>query len=635
MQLEDYWGVGPKTSERLVSAYGREGAIEAIESADIRALTDAGVTRGRAIRVLRRAQSDEGMASFGTRDAREVYDALTSLAADYALTAHAADRIRVLTPLPDRPEREARLDRVLAARDAWAALDDDAREAVEAAFAAYDEAGGSERAAVRAALALREAGLRGETFEALDAVDPDALREAADALGAVSVEGRAGGAGSDGPTGALGTDTGEGTLSVARGADEELDRLRDRLADARGLENAALDVLESLRGPEVRSLEDFRGAFVEYVARETELTRGEVRAAMADDARDEADFASTSLRALVSNLEADVEARESTVAAEYREAIERAREDVDAAVAAVDDIAFDLSLARFAAAFDLRRPALRGPDEPLVVAVRGARNLFLDGDVQPIDYAVGDHDPVSDDPDASAADGDSAAASDGSTAGASSPSVGRPGDERVAVLTGANSGGKTTLLETLCQVTVLASMGLPVPAERATVGSFETVVFHRRHASFNAGVLESTLKSIVPPLASGGRTLMLVDEFEAITEPGRAADLLNGLVGLTVDRDALGVYVTHLADELSPLPEAARTDGIFAEGLTDDLQLRVDYQPRFGTVGRSTPEFIVSRLLADSRDRAERQGFEALAAAIGQEAVQRTLSDARFEAAEN
>jgi dsDNA-specific endonuclease/ATPase MutS2 len=143
-------------------------------------------------------------------------------------------------------------------------------------------------------------------------------------------------------------------------------------------------------------------------------------------------------------------------------------------------------------------------------------------------------------------------------------------------------------------------------------------------------VLESTLKSIVPPLSTGERTLMLVDEFEAITEPGRAADLLNGLVDLTVDRDALGVYVTHLAEDLSPLPPEARIDGIFAEGLTEDLALRVDYQPRFGTVGKSTPEFIVSRLVANARDRAERRGFEALAFAVGEEAVQRTLSDAEW-----
>jgi dsDNA-specific endonuclease/ATPase MutS2 len=123
---------------------------------------------------------------------------------------------------------------------------------------------------------------------------------------------------------------------------------------------------------------------------------------------------------------------------------------------------------------------------------------------------------------------------------------------------------------------------------------------------------------------------MLVDEFEALTEPGSAADLLHGLVTLTVDEDALGVFVTHLADDLEPLPAEARTDGIFAEGLDPDLGLSVDYQPRFGTVGKSTPEFIVSRLVANADDRKERAGFETLAAAVGQEAVQRTLADAEW-----
>ncbi|MFD1527279.1 MutS-related protein, partial [Halolamina salina] len=237
----------------------------------------------------------------------------------------------------------------------------------------------------------------------------------------------------------------------------------------------------------------------------------------------------------------------------------------------VGELAFDLSIARFAARHDLTRPVLVEDG----LAVRNARNLFVEGEVQPVTYGVGTHSV---------------------SGGEADP----PSGDRVAVLTGANSGGKTTLLETLCGVALLAAMGLPVPAERAEVGRFDTVVFHRRHASFNAGVLESTLRSVVPPLTGEGRALMLVDEFEAITEPGRAADLLNGLVDLTVDRGALGVFVTHLAEDLSPLPETARIDGIFAEGLTDDLGLRVDYQPRFGTVGRSTPEFIVSRLVANA-----------------------------------
>ena len=577
MRLEDYWGVGPKTSERLREALGVEQAIEAIESANIRALADAGISRGRAVRILRRANGAAGIETLGTRDARDVYDDLLTLASEHALTEHAADRIRVLTPLADVDAREARLDRVLAARDAWDDLTDDERGAIRSAFDAYDDAGGTERVAVETALTLREVGLRGDTFETLEDLDDEALRTAVDALGTVDEDG-----------------------SVAPGTDAELDRLRERRDAVADLEANALDVLETVRERGVRSFEEFRSGFVEYVAGETAVRRGRVQAAVADDAHDEADFASTSLRSLLAELDADVAERESAVAAELREDVAAAREDVDVAVDAVSDIAFELSLGRFAAAYDLTRPRL--VDDGLAVA--GARNLTLSGDVQPVTYGVGTHD-VGGDP---------------------SP----PSGDRVAVLTGANSGGKTTLLETLAQVALLASMGLPVPAERADVGRFDTVVFHRRHASFNAGVLESTLKSIVPPLSTGERTLMLVDEFEAITEPGRAADLLNGLVDLTVDRDALGVYVTHLAEDLSPLPPAARIDGIFAEGLTEDLALRVDYQPRFGTVGKSTPEFIVSRLVANARDRAERRGFEALAFAVGEEAVQRTLSDAEW-----
>jgi hypothetical protein len=101
-------------------------------------------------------------------------------------------------------------------------------------------------------------------------------------------------------------------------------------------------------------------------------------------------------------------------------------------------------------------------------------------------------------------------------------------------------------------------------------------------------------------------------------------------VTLTVQRAALGVFVTHLADDLEPLPDEARVDGIFAEGLTTDLELEVDYQPRFETVGRSTPEFIVSRLVAGATDHSERAGYETLAESVGESAVQRTLADARW-----
>ncbi|PCR90007.1 MutS-related protein [Natrinema ejinorense] len=587
MRLEEYWGVGPKTRETLVDELGRERAIRAIESGDVRALADAGLARGRATRILRRATGGAGMDLLSTSDARSAYKELLDLAVEHAVTQRAADRIRVLTPLDSRAAMEDRLDDVLAARDAWVGLTEADRAAVLEAYERYDEREGSEHAAVEAAMALLQAGVDSGPFAAIADLERERLADAADALAAL--------------------DGGR----VRAGADDELDRLRDALGAVEDMDANALAVIEDLRSAGVHDAEEFRQSFEDHLLTETDVTIDRVRDAMPTDATDATDFVGGALRTLRSDLTSAVDEREQAVATDLEETLETARDAIDRAVETVDDIALHLSLARFALEYDCTRPVFVDGDAA-AVSVVDARNLALaahdDESVQPVTYALGDH-GVTDVPD-----------------GVDSV----PGEERVAVLTGANSGGKTTLLETLCQVVLLATMGLPVPADRAEVTPVDSLVFHRRHASFNAGVLESTLRSIVPPLSTGGRTLMLVDEFEAITEPGSAADLLHGLVTLSVDREALGVFVTHLADDLEPLPPEARVDGIFAEGLNPDLELLVDYQPRFDTVGRSTPEFIVSRLVANASDRTERDGFETLAEAVGNEVVQRTLADARW-----
>ncbi|WP_435362949.1 MutS-related protein [Haloarchaeobius sp. DYHT-AS-18] len=578
MRLDDYWGVGPKTRELLADELGEERAIRAIESADVRTLTQAGLSRGRATRILRRATGGAGMDVLATSDARSVYKDLIDLASKHAVTEGAADSIRVLTPLASQEAMESRLEDVTTAQASWERIAEADREAVLAAFERYDEAGGGEKPAVEAAMALLDAGVTDGVFEPLAALDREALADAKEALGALT-DGR-----------------------VAAGADDRLDRLRDAQAVVDTMEANAESVIQRVRDGGARTTDEFSEAFVDHVREEAQVDPERVRDAVPEDARDVTDFVSSTLRNLSSSLREAADEREREVRVDLQHAISDARDDVDRAVAAVDDIALDLSLARFATEFDLVKPTF--VEGEAAVAIEGARNLDLVGrgeDVQPIRYALGPH------------------------------SLGSPpADQRVAVVTGANSGGKTTLLETVCQVVLLAHMGLPVPAERAEVALFDDVVFHRRHASFNAGVLESTLKSVVPPLTGDGRTLMLVDEFEAITEPGSAADLLHGLVTLTVDRDALGAFVTHLADDLEPLPPEARVDGIFAEGLTADLELEVDYQPRFGELGKSTPEFIVSRLVANAKDRVERTGFETLAAAVGDELVQKTLADAEW-----
>ncbi len=582
MRLEDYWGVGPKTSALLTDQLDDEQAIEAIESANVSALVDAGVSRGRATRILRRAAGADAMEKLATSDTRAVYDKILNLASASALTAGAADRIRVLTPLPDQTAATDRLNLVSRATKAWNRLETDDRDDLIEVFERYDASGETDQEAVGVTATLREIGFDGRHFPVLEGIDAGSLEEAAGALGAVREV--------------------DGDVTVTGGADDQLDQLREQLADARSMENHAFDIIDTVRDGGIRDLDTFQRSVIDHIATETEIPTNTIRRAAAEEAVDAADFVSGTLRELVADLESQETDQEESVASRLQSEIAAAGDDVETAVQAVPDLAFALSLGRFASRHELTRPSFVEDG----IAVRQARNLFLSGDVQPVSYAVGQHDITNSRPDSI------------------------PSGDRVAVVTGANSGGKTTLLETLCSVAVMASMGLPVPAADAEVSWVDRVVFHRRHASFNAGVLESTLRSVVPPLVDSGRTLMLVDEFEAITEPGRAADLLNGLVDLTVQHQSLGAFVTHLAEDLAPLPDEARIDGIFAEGLTSDLELRVDYQPRYGTIGKSTPEFIVSRLVANADRRAVRQGFEELAGTVGEEAVQRTLSDVQW-----
>ncbi|MFB6163500.1 MAG: DNA mismatch repair protein [Halococcoides sp.] len=574
MDLESYWGIGPKTSARLREELGADRAREAIEAADVQTLTAAGLPPGRVTRILRHATSDAAMDLLATRDAREVYKGLLALIAEYAVSDRAADRVRVLTPLDSRAAIEQRQDAIADARALWRDLDADERDAVRDAFAEGGLDG--DRAAVRTARSLREVGLAGPAVADLDALDGDALAAADRALAAL--------AGDPG--------------------DDRLQTLRDQRDTVADLAATPRDTVEAIR--EDARTGDVRGAFVDHVVAETGVDHDRVRSAADVEATDAHSFVTAALDALRADLREAVDDRLERLRAEQRDTLDETEATVDRAREAVADLAEALSLARFAEAFDLVEPTIA---DDRMLAVSNARNLDLvvaGESVQPVTYAVGDHD-------------------------LDMGSPGRPpSGDRVAVLTGANSGGKTTLLETLSQVTILARMGLPVPADQATVGLVDRVVFHRRHASFNAGVLETTLETIVPPITADERTLLLVDEFEAITEPGSAADLLNGIVDLTVEHDALGAFVTHLADDLAPLPDAARIDGIVAEGLTPGLDLDVDYQPRFESVGRSTPEFIVSRLVANAGEGHERAGYMALAEAVGDEAVQRTLADASW-----
>jgi len=191
--------------------------------------------------------------------------------------------------------------------------------------------------------------------------------------------------------------------------------------------------------------------------------------------------------------------------------------------------------------------------------------------------------------------------------------------ERIVLLTGANSGGKTTLLKTIGETVLLAQAGLPVYASETYASAFDTVIFiSKPSGEVGAGALETLLQNLAQIATMPGRKLVLVDELEAATEAGAASKLLAGFIEQLVEQgDTVAVIVSHLADSilssLNPKARGAvRVDGIEAVGLDENYNLIVDRNPRYYYHAKSTPELVVSKLLARARDGREKRFYRKL-----------------------
>ncbi len=214
----------------------------------------------------------------------------------------------------------------------------------------------------------------------------------------------------------------------------------------------------------------------------------------------------------------------------------------------------------------------------------GGKHLFIENP-QPVTYSVGDS-PIA--------------------------------EGRVVILTGANSGGKTSLLELIAQVQIMGQMGLPVRAERAWIKPFDGLFFFRKKKGVaGAGAFESAVRSFVKAVSSDGTNLILIDEFEAITEPGAAVSIIAELLRVAYEKGHYVVIVSHLGKELKEMLPFARVDGIEAKGLDEKFNLIVDRQPVFGRLGRSTPELIIEKMYRKARSERERGIFRRILESLG------------------
>lgn len=171
--------------------------------------------------------------------------------------------------------------------------------------------------------------------------------------------------------------------------------------------------------------------------------------------------------------------------------------------------------------------------------------------------------------------------------------------DNVVLLTGANSGGKTTLLETLAQISIMTQMGLPVCAQEAQVKLVDELYFFSKKRSLDAGAFESFLSTFMPIVVREEDKLILLDELEAITELEAAVKIISSFINFIQDSKSFAVIVTHMAQEILK-NTAVRVDGIEAQGLDEEYNLIVDCTPRMNYFARSTPELILRRVYEKS-----------------------------------
>lgn len=181
-------------------------------------------------------------------------------------------------------------------------------------------------------------------------------------------------------------------------------------------------------------------------------------------------------------------------------------------------------------------------------------------------------------------------------------SLGRTGmiehQEKIVLLSGVNSGGKTSLLDLVSQIVILAQMGLPVPASRCRLCIFqELYYFAKSRGTLSAGAFETAMRKFAV-VENDRRKLVLADELEAITEPGASARIIGCMLDELDRRNSASIFVSHLAEEIRRFAESpVRVDGIEAAGLDENNNLVVHRTPRYNYLARSTPELILDRLV--------------------------------------
>jgi DNA mismatch repair protein MutS2 len=172
------------------------------------------------------------------------------------------------------------------------------------------------------------------------------------------------------------------------------------------------------------------------------------------------------------------------------------------------------------------------------------------------------------------------------------------GTQRMLIVTGPNTGGKTLLLKTLGILVILAHCGLHIPVEaESTLCRFQDVqadIGDAQSLEQSLSTFSGHIATVAPMLATASpRSLILLDELGSGTDPHEGTGLGIAILEALLAKGAYVLATTHLREikEFGRLTPGCRIAGMGFDGES----LRPTYRLQEGALGESHGLVIAAR----------------------------------------